>query len=121
MLTIGFDHLDAEEAESLLRALRRDLLASTDVPQVDLKEEPAPPGAKSGGGLVTELAVQVTGSAVGAIVAFVGAWVGQRRRSCTLVYTLKNGAQVQIPSIGLDKIGDGLPPELLQLLEQEQR
>ena len=117
MLLVEIEGLDRGETDQVLRALRRDLLTTTDVAGADLRYEAPPEGARGAGDIATQIALQLTGSTMAAVVGFVSAWFTQRRKTCSILYTLPSGAQVRLPSVGLDQLENQLPPELQALFD----
>jgi hypothetical protein len=117
VLLVEIEGLDRGETDHVMRALRRDLLATTDVAGADLRCEAPPEGTRGAGDIATQIALQVTGSTMAAVVGFISAWLSQRRKTCSILYTLPSGAQVRLPSVELDQLENQLPPELQELFD----
>ena len=116
-MTIEVDEIEATERDVLLRALRRDLLRSTDIDAVTLSGGSAPPGSKAAGDLFSTLAVELSGATVSAVIAFVGGWLVQRRKMCRITYRLPNGVEFELPGgVELKDVMDQLPSEVRTLI-----
>lgn len=108
---------DPEDQTEAVASLAQDV-SRLDIDRVDTAGESAPAGAKSAGGLATQVVITLASGVVPLVVAVVSDWLSRRRERCKILLEIGEGVSVEVSAMeDIDKIMEQLrelgfdPPE----------